>query len=77
MNTENPTQLAEVVEGLHVITGPNGMCMCGTEGQTCLQILSRLSPEIRDSALLISLGFKAMPLPDPEPLPMPRGLLRE
>lgn len=40
--------LSDYVGRLHIITGPNGMCMCGEDGLTCGERLARVSPEIRD-----------------------------
>lgn len=44
--------LCQVVDALHIITGPNGMCMCGTDGMTCGQILAMHSKEIQDARIM-------------------------
>ena len=49
-------ELVENVEGkfnVHIITGPNGMCMCGTAGKTCAEILqekteSKIAPDKKE-----------------------------
>lgn len=49
-----PNHLMDVVDKLHIITGPNGQCMCGIyDGRswTCPQILAALEPQI-SSALV-------------------------
>jgi hypothetical protein len=43
--------LMDVVESLHIVTGPNGMCMCGTDGMTCGQLLATLSSQIQDAQI--------------------------
>lgn len=43
--------LRDYVDRLHIITGPNGMCMCGEDGITCAERLSRVSADIRDAQI--------------------------
>lgn len=47
--------LFDVVLKLHIITGPNGQCMCGTDKDgnvvTCLNILCGLSHEIQSVSI--------------------------
>lgn len=38
--------LIDYVLKLHIITGPNGQCMCGEEGITCADRLARTSHDI-------------------------------
>lgn len=53
-NTEHLVvgHLCRVVEALHIITGPNGMCMCGRDGMTCGQILAMHSKDIQDARIM-------------------------
>lgn len=44
--------LCQVVDALHIITGPNGMCMCGRDGMTCGQILAMHSKDIQDARIM-------------------------
>jgi hypothetical protein len=43
--------LADYVEKLHIITGPNGMCMCGKDGLTCSERLARVSTDIQNALI--------------------------
>lgn len=70
-----PTNLIPIVNQLHIITGPNGQCMCGTDGLTCSQLLWPLSHDIQNAQLAAniaeSVGATHLP-PTNEATPTPR-----
>lgn len=50
-------RLPDLIKHLHIIIGPNGMCLCGVyDGQalTCAEIVSMKSFEIRSASLISS-----------------------
>lgn len=65
----DPTpHLADYINQLHIIEGPNGMCMCGTDGKTCQELLAEASQEVRDSLLMLNL-VSATPPAQPAVVP--------
>ena len=64
-----PKHLFDVAGKVHIITGPNGMCMCGVyDGRpiTCLQILAQVSPEMQSA--MIAVDMKSDLVKEPQSL---------
>jgi len=59
LNDLDQMVFSDVVRNVHIIAGPNGLCLCGVYDGTpmrCGEILARMSPEIMNASIMANCG---------------------